>query len=60
MTREVVGYSITACVAVACRIYHIAWHPEWTEVQNLLALWPFYVAGAIVGFLVSASRKYDG
>ncbi len=27
---------------IACRLYHLLIHPEWTEAESLLALWPFY------------------
>jgi hypothetical protein len=36
---------IGVVIIAACRIYHIGWHPEWTEAQSLLALWRFYALG---------------
>jgi len=34
--------SIGLLLIVVCRVYHLFWHPEWTEAQSLLNLYPFY------------------
>jgi len=34
---------------VACQVYHLMVHPEWTEAESLLALWPFYGLSLCIG-----------
>ena len=33
-------------IILACRGYHLFWHPDWTEAQSIVALWPHYALGA--------------
>ena len=37
-------------IAVA-RVYHLFVHPEWTEAQSLIKLWPMYLVGAVLAFV---------
>ncbi len=44
---------IGGLIIAACRLYQVAYHPEWTEAQSLIAMWKFYALGA--GLIMFAS-----
>lgn len=37
-----------AAVITAGRVYHFAWHPEWTEPQAMMHLWAVWGVGALL------------
>lgn len=46
MTRLKVAYGLVilgVLVSLSGRLYHVIKHPEWTEPQALLGIWPVWV-----------------
>lgn len=47
---RVILLAIAVLCLVGARFYHITFHPEWTEAQALLNLWPFWMGGVLAIF----------
>ncbi len=47
ITLAVVGMT----TILGTRVYHFAWHPQWTEMEAMRLLWLPYVVGFAVGVI---------
>lgn len=50
---------IVGLLAVGARIYQLAYHPEWTEAQVLIELWPVWALGVAWLLAAFASGVYE-
>lgn len=50
---------LAGIVIGGARVYQVFWHPEWTEAQSLLNLWPWYGLGVwlVVLFIIIVIRE---
>ena len=48
-TLIAISLLVTGFCILLCSIpYQIFWHPEWTQSQTLLELWPFYLLATVL------------
>lgn len=55
------GFSGTA-ILISCQLYHVIYHPEWTQAEALHHQWPFFVVAILLVLpLVGTPRaEYNG
>jgi hypothetical protein len=56
----IVCISLSGLLIVLARGYHLAVHPEWTEMQSLYHLWGYYCGAIVMVVLARLAVGKDG